>query len=80
MAEIKYFVAEAYRYAESKKWEYSIKGVYDTIEAAKQQFHSRLGAIIKATNDHAMVIVYDSLGNKVMSDFVDTVEEETPEA
>lgn len=80
MAEIKYFVAEAYRYAESKKWEYSIKGVYDTIEEAKQQFHSRLGAIIKKTNDHAMVIVYDSLGNKVMSDFVDTVEEETPEA
>lgn len=79
MAEIKYFVAEAYRYAESKKWEYSIKGIYDTIEEAKQQFHSRLGAIIKKTNDHAMVIVYDSLGNKVMSDFVDTVEEQ-PEA
>ena len=80
MAEIKYFVAEAYRYADSKNWEYSIKGVYDTIEAAKQQFHSRLGAIIKDTNDHAMVIVYDSLGNKVMSDFVDTATEETPEA
>ena len=80
MAEIKYFVAEAYRYAESKKWEYSIKGMYDTLDEAKQQFHSRLGAIIKDTNDHAMVIVYDSLGNKVMSDFVDTVEEETPEA
>ena len=79
MAEIKYFVAEAYRYAESKKWEYSIKGIYDTIEGAKQQFHSRLGSIIKSTNDHAMVIVYDSLGNKVMSDFVDTVEEQ-PEA
>jgi len=80
MAEIKYFVAEAYRYADSKNWEYSIKGVYDTIEEAKQQFHARMGAIIKDTNDHAMVIVYDSLGNKVMSDFVDTVEEETPEA
>ena len=80
MAELKYFVAEAYRYAETKKWEYSIKGVYDTIEEAKQQFHSRLRAIIKDTNDHAMVIVYDSLGNKAMSDFVDTVEEETPEA
>lgn len=79
MADLKYFVAEAYRYAESKKWEYSIKGIYDTIEEAKQQFHSRLGAIIKDTNDHAMVIVYDSLGNRVMSDFVDTVEEQ-PEA
>lgn len=79
MADLKYFVAEAYRYAESKKWEYSIKGIYDTLDEAKQQFHSRLGAIIKDTNDHAMVIVYDSLGNKVMSDFVDTVEEQ-PEA
>ena len=79
MADLKYFVAEAYRYAESKKWEYSIKGIYDTLDEAKQQFHSRLGAIIKDTNDHAMVIVYDSLGNRVMSDFVDTVEEQ-PEA
>ena len=79
MADLKSFVAEADRYAESKKWEYSIKGIYDTLDEAKQQFHSRLGAIIKDTNDHAMVIVYDSLGNKVMSDFVDTVEEQ-PEA
>lgn len=75
MAEMKYFVAEAYRYASSGKWEYSIKGVYDTIAEAKQQFHARMGAIIKDTNDHAMVIIYDSLGNKIMSDFVDTVEE-----
>ena len=27
--EIMYFVAEAYRYKESHKWEYSIKGAYN---------------------------------------------------
>lgn len=80
MAEIKYFVAEAYRYADSKNWEYSIKGIYDTISEAKQQFHSRLGAISKSSNDHVMAIIYDSLGNIVMSDFDDTATEETPEA
>lgn len=66
--ETKYFVAECYRYKESHGWEYSIKGMYDDLSAAKQAFHSRMSAIIKATNDHAMVIVFDSYGNKLMSD------------
>lgn len=70
--ETKYFVAEAYRYKASGNWEYSIKGVYDDVTAAKQQFHSRLGAIIKDSNDHAMVIVYDSWGNLIMSDYANT--------
>lgn len=70
--ETKYFVAEAYRYAESGGWEYSIKGMYSDVVAAKQQYHSRLAAIIKSSNDHAMVILYDSYGNKIMSDYVNT--------
>ena len=70
--ETKFFVMEAYRYAESKNWEYSLKGMYDSLEAAKQMYHSRMGAIIKSTNDFAMVILYDSFGNKIMSDYVDT--------
>ena len=79
--ETKYFVAEAYRYAnESHGWEYKISGVYDTLENAKQAYHSRGGAIIKATNDHAMVIIYDSYGNKIMSDYVNTYVEPEPEA
>lgn len=70
-----FFVAEAYRYRESKSWEYSLKGKYTDLTSAKQAYHSRLGAIIKATNDFAMVILYDSFGNKIMSDFVDTTTE-----
>lgn len=77
--ETKFFVVEAYRYAESKKWEYALKGMYDTLEAAKQVYHSRLGAIIKASNDFAMVILFDSFGNKISSDFVDTHTEAEPE-
>lgn len=70
--ETKFFVMECYRYAESKNWEYSLKGMYNDLNEAKQIYHSRLGAIIKATNDFAMVILYDSFGNKIMSDYVDT--------
>ncbi len=76
--ETKFFVAEAYRYRESQKWEYSLKGMYTDLTAAKQAYHARLGAIIKATNDFAMVILYDSFGNKIMSDFVDTTTEPEP--
>ena len=67
--ETKYFVAEAYRYAESGSWEYSLKGMYSTLAEAKQAFHARMAAIIKPSNDHAMVIVYDCYGNKIMSDY-----------
>ena len=70
--ETKFFVMEAYRYKESGKWEYNLKGMYDDLNAAKQVYHSRLGAIIKDTNDYAMVILFDSFGNKIMSDYVDT--------
>ena len=77
--ETKFFVCEAYRYAESKKWEYSLKGMYDDLILAKQIYHSRLGAIIKSSNDFAMVILYDSFGNKIMSDFADTHVEPEPE-
>lgn len=70
--ETKFFVMEAYRYAESKNWEYSLKGMYNDLNEAKQVYHSRLGAIIKNTNDFVMVILYDSFGTKILSDFVDT--------
>ena len=73
--ETKFFVVEAYRYKESGKWEYALKGMYDTLEAAKQIYHSRMGAIIKDTNDYAMVILFDSFGNRIMADYVDTHEE-----
>ena len=76
--ETKFFVVEAYRYKESGKWEYSLKGMYDDLTTAKQVYHSRLGAIIKSSNDFAMVILFDSFGNRIMADYVDTHEESAP--
>lgn len=77
--ETKYFVAFAYRYASSKKWEYQLIGVYDTVPAAKQAGHAKMGAIIKTTNDFAMFIIYDSYGNTVETDYVNTYVEPAPE-
>jgi len=78
--ETKYFVARAFRYKSSGNWEYSLVGMYDNISTAKQAYHSTMGSIIKATNDFAMVILYDSYGNKIMSDFDNTYEEPEPNA
>ena len=77
--ETKYFVARAYRYKESQKWEYNLVGCYDTISAAKQAYHDNMGRIIKNTNDFAMVIMYDSYGNRIDSDFDSTYVEPEPE-
>jgi len=78
--ETKYFVARAYRYKSSGNWEYSLVGMYDNISAAKQAYHDTMGKIIKATNDFAMTILYDSYGNKIMSDFDSTYEAPEPNA
>lgn len=77
--ETKYFVARAFRYKESGNWEYKLVGMYDTLSAAKQAYHSNMGAIIKDSNDITMVIIYDSYGNLIQSDFDTTYVEPAPE-
>ena len=77
--ETKYFVARAFRYAESGNWEYKICGMYDTLSEAKQAYYSNMGSIIKDSNDFAMVILYDIFGNKLLSDFDQRVIEPEPE-
>lgn len=68
--ETKYFVCRAYRYAnEGHSWEYSLVGMYSDLSSAKQAYHDNMGRIIKSTNDYAMVILFDSYGNKIMSDY-----------
>lgn len=69
--ETKFFVAEAYRYKASGNWEWKLAGEKDDYIDAKQFYHDRCSAIMKATNDFAMVILYDSFGNKILSDFID---------
>lgn len=71
--ETKYFVVRAYRYAnEGHAWEYNLVGMYDNISAAKQAYHDNMGRIIKSTNDFAMVILFDSYGNRITSDYDNT--------
>ena len=70
--ETKYFVVRAYRYKSSGNWEYNLVGMYDTLSAAKQAYHDAMGKIIKSTNDFAMVIMFDSYGNKIESDYDNT--------
>ena len=76
--ETKYFVARAFRYRESGNWEYKMVGMYDTLSAAKQAYYSNMGSIIKDSNDFAMVILFESFGNKILSDFDDTHTEPEP--
>lgn len=73
--ETKYFVVRAYRYRESGGWEYNLVGMYSDLSAAKQAYHDNMGRIIKDSNDFAMVILFDSFGNKIASDYDDTHDE-----
>ena len=76
--EQKFFVARAFRYKESRSWEYKLVGMYDTLSEAKQAFHSNMAAIIKDSNDICMTIIFDSYGNKIDSDFDTTYIEPEP--
>ena len=78
--ETKYFVARAYRYKESKNWEYSLVGMYADLTTAKQAYHSTMGSIIKSSNDFAMAILFDSYGNRLMSDYDNTYVAPEPNA
>ena len=78
--ETMYFVAEAYRYKESSKWEFKAVNSYNTLYDAKNSFHARKAAITKDTNDFAVVILFDMFGNKIMGDYDNTyVAPEPPE-
>ena len=55
-------------------------GMYADLSTAKQAYYSNMGSIIKESNDFASVILYDSYGNKILSDFDNTyVAPEPPE-
>ena len=70
--ETKFFVLRAYRYKESQKWEYSLVKMCDTLDEAKQVYHSNMGSIIKDSNDFAMCVIVDSFSNRVDGDYSDT--------
>ena len=78
--ETKYFVCRAYRYKSSGNWDYKMVGMYEDLSTAKQAYYSNMGAIIKDTNDFAMVILYDSFGNKILSDYDTTYVAPEPNA
>lgn len=74
-----YFVAEAYRYKSSGKWEFKAVNSYDNKYDAKNAFHARKAAITKDTNDYALVVLFDMYGNMTMSDYDNTIVEPAPE-
>ena len=74
----KWFVATAYRYRESGKWEFKAVNSYDSLYAAKNAFHERKAAITKDSNDFALAVLFDMYGNMVLSDFDDTHTEPEP--
>ena len=76
--ETKYFVCRAFRYKASGNWDYKMVGMYDTLSAAKQAYYSNMGSIIKDSNDFAMVILYDSYGNRIAADYDSTYVEPEP--
>lgn len=76
--ETKFFVFRAFRYKESKSWEYKLVGMYDTMSEAKQAYYANMSAIIKPTNDFAMCVIVDSFSNQVVGDYDDTHVEEAP--
>lgn len=76
--ETKFFVVEAYRYKASGNWEWKLSGEKDDYDAAKQFYHDRCSAVMKESNDFAMVIWFDSFGNKILSDFIDRTTPEEP--
>lgn len=77
--ETKYFVARAFRYAESGNWEYKMVGMYGTLSEAKQAYYANMGSIIKDSNSFAMCVLYDCYGNLIISDYDQRVIEPEPE-
>ena len=74
-----YFVAEAYRYKSSGKWEFKAVNSFDSLYDAKNSFHARKAAITKDSNDFALVVLFDMFGNMTKSDYDDTHVEPAPE-
>lgn len=76
--ETKWFVLRAFRYKESKKWEWKAVGMYDTLDEAKKAYHDNMGAIIKNSNDFCMCVIVDSFSLRVDGDFSNTHVEPEP--
>lgn len=79
MPETKYFVIECYRHADSHNWEYRHDGMFSDLSLAKNKLHERGAAIMKSSNDFAMVMLVDSWGTTIEKDFINTYEEPEPE-
>ena len=65
-----YFVSSYNHVVENNGWNYKVEGRYDTLDLAKKAYHALLGNYIGNTAyDHVAVMLTDSYGNKVMSEY-----------
>lgn len=65
-----YFVSWFLHNAKNDGWAYKVENKYQTIDAAKKAFHTLLGNYVGSdTYDSVAVILTDSLGNTIQSEF-----------
>ena len=66
----KYFVSWYLHNKENDGWAYKIVNKYDTIDKAKKAYYGELANYVDSSAyDIVCVMLTDSYGNKVMSDF-----------
>ena len=74
-----FFITEQYRYAASGNWEYKMVSKETDENVARSKFHARCAAVMKESNDFAMVIMYDNWGNRILWDVYDATDKPQPE-
>lgn len=77
---LKYFVSWYLHNKENDGWAYKVVNKYDTLDKAKKQYYAELANYVDSTAfDMVSVMLTDSYGNKIQSDFWTNYVEPTPE-
>ena len=68
--EVKYFVSWYLHNKENDGWAFKVVGKYDTLDAAKKQYHSELSSYINSpAYDMVAVMLTDSYSNVIMHEY-----------
>ena len=68
--EVKYFVSWYLHNKENDGWAFKVVGKYDTLDAAKKQYHSELSNYINSpAYDMVAVMLTDSYSNVIMHEY-----------
>ena len=75
-----YFVSWYLHNKDNDGWAFKVVGKYDTLDAAKKQYHSELANYINSTAyDNVAVLLTDSYGNTIMHEWWTNYVAPTPE-